>query len=204
MLVGGIALLLRLGRLGPVFAIVAAPIFATTLPRMNGGVLSRRPVVAAFATVFVIGVIRVGTSFPTRDVPIERWLNRLGDDTPGYPCAAARFVEQNVHPTSGRLVNEFSWGGYLAWRLADHFQVLMDGRTQLYAPEFWRAAYASDRAELIKLAGAGARADAAILPIEKSRLRADLIHNGWKSVYRDGRAEVLVPAESPLVAGASE
>ena len=204
MLIGAVALLLRLGRFAPVFAIVAAPILATTMPRMSGAVLARKPVIAALATVLLIGIIRIATSFPARDVPIDQWLNRLGDDTPGYPCVAARFVEQNIRPTSGRLVNEFSWGGYLAWRFADRFLILMDGRTQLYAPEFWRAAYASDRADLIKLVGAEGRADAAILPIEKSRLRADLIDRGWKSVYRDGRAEVLVPAESPLVARASD
>jgi hypothetical protein len=204
LLMGAITLLIRLGRFAPVFAIVAAPILAITLPRMSGAALARKPVIAALATVVVIGIVRIVTSFPIRDVLIDQWLNRLGDDTPGYPCAAARFVEQNICPVRGRLVNEFSWGGYLAWRFAGHFQVLMDGRTQLYRPEFWEAVYASDRPDLNKIADADARADAAILPIDKSRLRANLMDRGWKSVYRDGRAEVLVPAESPLVAGVSE
>ena len=114
------------------------------------------------AIVLLVGIVRVGLSFPGASVPLDRWLNRHGPDTPGYPCAAATFVGASVRPKSGRLLNEFNWGGYLGWRLGDRFQILMDGRTQLFSAEFWRATYERDRVNLSALNASAANADAAI------------------------------------------
>ncbi|MDB5358631.1 MAG: putative rane protein [Phycisphaerales bacterium] len=185
-------LLIRLGRFAPVFVIVAAPIFAKTLPRREGGILGSRLVCALMVVVLAGGLWRLAVSFPRSDMKMEAWLNRHGPTAPGYPCAAAGFVADRVTPTTGCIINEFSWGGYLEWRLGDNYRTLLDGRTQLFAPSFWRATYLGSEEQRQGFL-ANVRADAAVLPIRNSRFHDTLIALGWQPAYRDERAEVLVP-----------
>jgi hypothetical protein len=183
-------LLIRLGRFAPVFAPIAAAIIAACLPRIGGAVLERGAVRAAVAVVLIVGALRIAMAFPRADTPMSEWLNRHGPDTPGYPCDAADFVAQNLH--QGRVVNEFTWGGYIAWRLGERFQILLDGRTQLYTPQFWQQMYLGDpNASRALLRDCGA--SAAIVPIGRSRFRDTLVDLGWQSVWHDERAEVLLP-----------
>jgi hypothetical protein len=184
--------LLQLGRFAPVFAIVAAPICAATLPRLSDRLLGRTSLCGAMTVVLAFGVARVFNAFPAAQDSMPQWLNRHGPDTPGYPCAAADFVSARVKPDSGRLINEFSWGGYLEWRLGDHFQTLLDGRTQLFLPELWKRTYLgqpADRQQFLAQLGA----DAAILPTHNSIFHDALLQLGWKTAYRDDRAEVMLP-----------
>src|SRR6202035_5908931 len=98
------------------------------LPRFSDRILHRPPVVAILAAVLALCVGRLCVDFPRAGTPLDVWLNRHGPDAPGYPTGAAAYVEQHIPRVSGHLINEFSWGGYLAWRLGGHFQVLVDGR----------------------------------------------------------------------------
>jgi hypothetical protein len=185
-------LLLRLGRFAPVFAIAAAPIAAATLPSLSDRLLGRTALCGAMAFILALGVARVFNTFPERSMPLSAWLNRHGPDTPGYPCAAADFVSARVTPASGRLINEFSWGGYLEWRLGDKYQTLLDGRTQLFVPDFWKCTYLGDLPERQRfLAQLGA--DAAILPTHNSVFHDSLEKLGWTTAYRDERSEVMLP-----------
>ncbi|HZL34314.1 MAG TPA: hypothetical protein VFC78_03325, partial [Tepidisphaeraceae bacterium] len=189
-----VVLLLRLGRFAPVFAIVAAPIFSVSLPRFSGRVLHKPAVCGLIAVVLLGGICRLAIEFPRSGVKLTTWLNRHGPDAPGYPCAAADFVAAHVTPRSGHIINEFSWGGYLEWRLGDRFQTLLDGRTQLFSPAFWRVTY---------LDGEGPRdrymsrlhADAAVLRTRDSTFQNTLLRHGWHIAYRDSenRAMVLLP-----------
>jgi hypothetical protein len=188
----GFLLLLKMGRLTPLFVLIGAPVLAATLPRFSDRVLRRRPVVALLAAVWILGVWRIGRDFPSARTPLDVWLNRNGPTCPGYPIGAAAYVERYVPRVTGRLINELSWGGYLAWRLGDRYQILIDGRTQLYSAEVWEATYLGSEAQRRQFLGA-IDVDAAILPIDKSQFRSALLDLGWTSVYRDGWAEVLVP-----------
>jgi hypothetical protein len=73
----------------------------------------------------------------------------------------------------------------------------MDGRTQLYAPQFWRAMYVEPKRKLTESISS-IRADAAILPTSHSRLHDSLIALGWHQTFHDDRAEVLVPPAAPI------
>jgi len=197
---GGVLVLwIKCGRAAPVFVPLFAPVMCAAMPRLSDRPLSGKWMQRIIAAVLVIGLTRIGLSLPRTDAS-EGWLNRRGPELPGYPTAAADFVQQKLQLRTAHLINEFDWGGYLAWKLPS-YQILLDGRTQLYTPDFWRRAYLTDRHETTRLL-AGMEADAAILPLTKSRFRESLSQLGWKRVYKDERAEVLIPPAS--VAGTSE
>ena len=194
-------LLFRLGRFAPIFAIAMAPIFAATLPNLSDRLLSKPTMLAAMSAVLLLGIGRVVAQFPSRSVTLDQWLNRRGSDVAGYPCAAAGFVAADVKPITGRIVNEFSWGGYLEWRLGDRYQTLLDGRTQLFTPELWRATCLGtngDRKRFLQKV----HADAAILPAKGSEFHDALVSLGWRSAFRDERAEVLLPPAQVRESGA--
>jgi hypothetical protein len=194
------ALMFKLGRFAPLFALAACPALAATLPGLKDRLLARPAVVAMLAAVLAIGIFRVTLAFPRQSVPLSQWINRHGPDTPGYPCAAADFVDRSLPQIrTGHLINEFSWGGYLAWRLGDKYQVLLDGRTQVYPPQLWHSTYLgndTDRRRFLSTVSA----DAAIIPAQKSLFRQTLLNLGWQSAFKDDRAEVLLPPKSADVA----
>ena len=182
-------LMLRLGRFAPMFAMIAAPVLAGTLPKLSDVVLTKRPVLAAMAVVLALGLFRSVVQFP-RNQTLDSFLDR--DEVFRYPTAAARYVDQHVASRSLRLINEFSWGGYLAWRLGEKYQVLMDGRTQLYSRQFWAKTYFGDEASRVALLKE-ADGDVAIVPVQRSIFRKPLEQMGWRNVYQDQQAVVLVP-----------
>lgn len=186
------AVLFRMGGLSPVFAVGVTPLFAAALPRMSDRVIGRPTVCGIVAIVLLIGAWRIGSGFPARTTPLEAWANRDRAATTGYPFEAADYVEQFIPPATGRIINEYAWGGFLQWRLQGRFQSLLDERTNLYTREFWQATYLGDEAARIaffeKL-----DADAAVLPVKDSTFRHALTQTGWRSIYRDERAEILLP-----------
>lgn len=190
LILGSFVLLMRLGRFAPVVAPILAATLAVAMPPLGDRVIRRLPIRIAVAGVLAIGLLRIAAAFPSHDTQLSYWLNRHGPGTPGYPTAAADYVSKRIPP--GRVINEFTWGGYLAWSLGDQFQVLMDGRTQLYTPEFWQASCLGD-SETAKPILSSAHALAAILPVQRSRFREPLIGLGWIPIYHDDRAEVLIP-----------
>jgi hypothetical protein len=121
----------------------------------------------------------------------------MGPDTPGFPCEAAAFVEQNIPPSNGRILNDFTWGGYLDWRLAPTYQTFLDGRTQCFPPTFWQQTCMGTPAEMLRVLKPIA-ADAAIVRKDRGSLRAAIVAMKWKRVYSDDRAEVFVPPGADL------
>ncbi len=189
-LLGMVIFLLRLGRFSPLFAIIAAPVAAAWWPRLSDRPLARRPVALALSVVLLIAGLRVVSNFPNVSAPLDPWLNR---NVPGdYPIAAAAFVESHVSPRTGHMINEFNWGGYLAWRLGDRYQTFMDGRTQMHSPQFWRDAFLGDAASRQSLVE-NSDADVAILPKQGSLFGQSLHKLGWSTVWEDEQSEVMVP-----------
>ena len=188
----GMVLLLRLGRFAPLFAMLSMPAFARGLNLFSDRVLGRPALRVALAGVLLIGCVRVGLAFPRTVDGMDQWVNRHGPDAPGYPTSAAEFVQANVRPRTGHLINEFTWGGYLSWRFGGQYQVLLDGRTQLYSREFWRSAYLGDEPSRSRWLSQ-IPADAAVLPVERSVFASILFDQGWTIAYRDQRAQVLLP-----------
>jgi hypothetical protein len=191
-LAGSAVLLLRFGRMAPVFAIIASPMLAATLPGLSERVLRRPLVMVLVGGVLAAGSFRIVRAFPPASLPLSAWLNRQGPAAAGYPCAAADFVDSHIQSKTGRLICEFPWGGYLEWRLGDRFTLLMDGRTQVFSAGFWKSTYLGtpqDRQRIISTAAA----DAAIIPTRHSLFASDLLALHWQPIYRDDRATVMVP-----------
>jgi hypothetical protein len=187
---GMLVLWIKCGRAAPILSPILAPVIVKALPRLSDRPLGAKWVNLAAMCVLLVGMLRIAFALPDNG-QVDTWLNRRGPDLPGYPVAATDFVQAKIRPASGRLINEFGWGGYLAWKLPS-YQVLLDGRTQLYTADFWNKAYLDTPRETKKLL-ASTDADAAILPAGTSRFRESLKELGWKRVFHDSRAEVYVP-----------
>jgi hypothetical protein len=178
--------------MAPLFAIIAAPIFAAVLPKLSDRILTRPPIIAMFAAVLIFTAYPIAKAFPRPGKPLSTWLNRNGPDAPNYPCSAADYVDENIPPKTHHLICEFTWGGYLEWRLGTKFQTLMDGRTQLFPAQFWNQlalGSTNDRRAYF----AANPADAAILRTSHNPFAEPLTDLGWKIVYKDEFAEVLTP-----------
>src|SRR5207248_29051 len=161
-------LMIRLGRFAPMFAMITAPIVASSWQKLSDRVLSKRSIIVALAAVQLLGLTKQVMRFPPRSMPLNTWLNRDDPKDLGYPTKAAEYVEQNITPRTHKLINEFTWGGYLEWRLSE-YQVLLDGRTQLSPAHFWRDLYFKDNAPRTKTLAQYSDCDAAIPPLHKSK-----------------------------------
>jgi len=206
-MIGSAIALLRLGRFAPIFAIFAVPTLAATLPELNDAVLGRRWVRGTLAVALLAGCVRIAFGLPAANVPLSQWINRMGVDNSGYPTAAADFVQTHVPAHTHRVISEFTWGGYLEWRLGSRWQVLMDGRTQLFSEQFWRMLYLGSEQDR-KAYLATITADAAVVSAQGSEFRRSLLELGWRVVYADQRAQVLQPSRvlgppSPFVTSRS-
>jgi hypothetical protein len=113
--------------------------------------------------------------------------------TSAFPVGAVDWAEAN--PPSGNMFNEFTWGGYLLYRLWPEHLVFIDGQTDFYGEKLTREymqVYEGDAGWQDVLARYHVRW--AIIPSESplaKRLQNEL---GWKVVYRDSVAVILVAA----------
>lgn len=191
----------RYARFTPLFAMIAAPLIARTLPAIDARVLRLRAVQAMLALLIVVTAYRVVAAFPARDIPDSYLLATRTNGRFGYPALAADFVEQNIPPRGHKLINGFNWGSYLAWRLPQ-FKVMADARTQLYPPEFWNRFFFCDAdttRDALRELIATQSPDAAILPRDDHHFRPRLLELGWVIVHEDDRAVVMraAPALQP-------
>jgi len=191
-----------MGRFSPVFAMVAAPMFTRAVPALADRVLARTVVRLAVMVILGYGLYRLVTEFPGPGRSFDSWLEGQDPTMPGYPAYAARWVEHNVTPKTGRLINEYDWGGYLGWRLGPRFKVLLDGRTNVYPPEFWRKTYFGSYEELTELLES-VNADAALLPVG-GRFQSALELRHWQVVFMNRRAVVMIPPKTMPATGTSD
>jgi hypothetical protein len=81
-------------------------------------------------------LLLVGASIRTeaQGLPRERLFDYSGALT-FFPRAACDFIERQGW--SGRLYNEFDWGGFCIWRFYPRQQVFIDGRCEVYFQGAW-------------------------------------------------------------------
>ncbi|MHC4249460.1 MAG: tetratricopeptide repeat protein [Planctomycetota bacterium] len=136
----------------PNFALVAAPVMAPALTRAWGKlrasprlgvrvgpyvrrtalVLDRLPPTAVSLSIIVFPFLATFAS--------GKYEIALGVEPGLVPERAAEFVEREVAHERA-VFNDLAAGGYLAWRWYPKRRIFIDGRTNAYPPELFRALY---------------------------------------------------------------
>lgn len=105
-----------------------------------------------------------------------------------FPTRAVQWVLENK-PT-GRLLNEYNWGGYLQWSLRGYL-IFIDGRTDLFNDEVvgeWIAVVNAEPGWQETLE----RYAVDLVMLEPGRpLQKQLAENGWKQLYVDQQAVIF-------------
>jgi len=138
---GGLALLaLYSVRNIPFFVITCLPVLGEAL--QESGILKKSDGRAAalqkelrgfawsgIATVIITVLLLSGKTLDT---------TTLGNtfNPAGFPVEAVKWLEQ--HPQSGNLYNDFTWGGYILYRLWPGTKVFIDGQTDFYGANLAR------------------------------------------------------------------
>jgi hypothetical protein len=181
----------------PVFLIVALPVLADHLAGCGERALcwlrdgGWRPSVsalrAATAAVLImgigLGVARAASTLPRGD------LFEYSGGLWFYPRAACDVIEKNNW--SGRMYNEFDWGGYCIWRFYPRQQVFVDGRCEVYFDGAWEnhqaVHYAQpDWADRLRIA----RVDTLLVKPESYLNQALTTSREWVRVYADPISQV--------------
>jgi hypothetical protein len=130
----------------------------------------------------LIGLQAGGTHFDARDT---------GNvfTTRAFPVNAVDFIQ--AHPPQGNMFNEYTWGGYLEYRLFPNQRVFIDGDNDFYgealvreylqvvnAEEGWQAVLNKYNVQWV------------IVPPERGLVKELARTAGWSEVYRDEGAVV--------------
>ncbi len=187
-------------RMLPFFAIVAVPIVA---PAFSSWLKEDFPKSRIWAIetnlnttnqtsngliwVFIV-IIAVALLF-NLNVPIDVTSKGNAFSPQFFPVDAVTWLESN--PQSGRVFNEFDWGGYMLFKLWPQYEIFMDGHTHIYGEkltrEYEQVITLSDNWESIlgkyQVTWAIVRA--------QSLIARALESEGWKSLYQDKTANIL-------------
>lgn len=120
---------------------------------------------------------------PSRDALLAKLAER-------YPVAAADYIRANHLPAP--LFNSYPWGGFLSWYLPDR-PVAIDGRTDLYGPDF-NVHYAKVMNFEEHYSTFPPLSEAATILLERNSHMAIALATvpGYKTAYSDNVAVVLV------------
>jgi hypothetical protein len=107
-----------------------------------------------------------------------------------FPVQAMNWLE--VHPQSGRMFNEFNWGGYILYRAWPHQQVFLDSQSDFYGEALMKdyeqvAITRGDWENLLRKY----QVRWAIIPPNWT-LTKELKSHGWKILHQDQTAVILV------------
>lgn len=181
----------------PVFLIIALPVLADHLAGCGerllqwlreGGWRPSTPLLRAItASALVlgigIGVARAASTLPRGD------LFEYSGGLWFYPRAACDVIEKNNW--SGRMYNEFDWGGYCIWRFYPRQKVFIDGRCEVYFDGAWEnhqaVHYAQpDWADRLRIA----RVDTLLVKPESYLNQVVSTSHEWVRVHADPIAQV--------------
>jgi hypothetical protein len=173
-------------RMAFVFGILAAPILSRLLSTSwdNYDAQTDRPVPNAVLIAASIAVAFWG--FPNR-----QFLSRQVELK--SPVDAVAFI--NNHHLSGRMLNDYVYGGYLIWAAPEH-PVFVDGRADVFEwtgvlDEFGKwAMLQSDPTTLLEKY----KVDFCLLARESPMVRVLPLLGQWKIVYADDRSVIFVRA----------
>jgi hypothetical protein len=192
---------LRSARHIPIFALVAAPIFAEhlgDLMKARGWDRGLTRETRATSGSLLLSLLLIIT--PLSLAAFQFW--RFVSQQESYvllrnPVAAVDFIQAQHLP--GPIYNRYGWGGYLIFRLYPEYRVYVDGRADVYGDEFlfemvntydgrngWR--------EPLDRYGVRTALISPDVPLA-SLLRID---QGWQKVYEDKQAVIFTKVQRPM------
>lgn len=171
-----------------VFAPLAAEILARWTPAYNPKV--DKPGINAF--LIIAATIGMVWSLPSQ--------HQLGKNVAmAYPVEAVRYLQE--HPVPGRMLNDYSFGGYLIWSRVPEQKVFIDGRGDIYEQAGVLSAY-GDVMNLRPDAMAvlqSYRINYCLIP-QNSALAVLLSASfDWKEVYKDPLSAIFVRQKTNLL-----
>ena len=109
-----------------------------------------------------------------------------------FPVAALAAADRlDVGP---RILTSYDWGGFVEWATGGRHKVFVDGRGGLFAGPVLRDYLELSRAAPGWHAVLGRAApDAILLPVRLPLARAAALDSGWRVIYCDSLAVLMVP-----------
>jgi len=195
---GWTALSLYMARNIPLYAIVAAPYFGILIQpaldrsvrlRQLNNVLSNMEVQLKGFVYPILTVLLVTYLFfsGVRMDPLQMGNQH---DPAKFPVDAASWLKEN--PQSGNMFNEFTWGGYLLYRLWPGQTVFIDGTTDFFGDAFTREYSEVTSLDegwhdtLVKYHVAWA-----IMPSDSELIKTLKNEYGWQVIYQDRTATIV-------------
>ena len=135
---------LRSARHIPIFALIAAPIFAQQAWALisahgwDARLIAREGSTSGAAVVFAVLLLLAPAAL---DVALIQHFvsNEPAYEAQNYPQAAVSFLDAKKLP--GPIYNRYGWGGYLIRRLHGEYRVYIDGRADVYGDKFMYEAF---------------------------------------------------------------
>jgi hypothetical protein len=184
MLMLGIGLAANHRRMVFVFGILAAPILSRLLAPLWDGYRAEEDRALPNAVLIAASLLIAFWSFPSLQN-----LTRQVDD--GNPVKAVDFMK--THHLSGRMLNDYTYGGYLIWAAPEH-PVFVYGGADLVdwagvVDEFGKwATLQSDPSALLDKYGV----DFCLLAQQSPMVRVLPLLNRWKAIYTDNRSVIFM------------
>jgi hypothetical protein len=135
---------LRSARHIPIFALIAAPIFAQQAWALisargwDARLIAPEGSTSGAAVVFAVLLLLAPAAL---DVALIQHFvsNQPAYEAKNYPQAAVNFLDSKKLP--GPIYNRYGWGGYLIRRLHGEYRVYIDGRADVYGDKFMYEAF---------------------------------------------------------------
>lgn len=170
--------------------LAAVAVIADAVPEEAAGGESRATNVEPRTTFLLATAVSVVLLLVFGIVGLPKQDTVLAKISETYPVAAADYIRANHLPEP--LFNSYYWGGFLTWYLPQ-YPVAIDGRTDLYGPDF-NIRYADVMSARAHYSTFLPLYNAATILVEKDSLAGKALPNvrGFKTVYSDNLAVVLV------------
>jgi hypothetical protein len=168
------------------FGILAAPVVSRLLSSAWDSYDAKADRPLPNAVVMAASLLAVFLGFPNRQA-----LSKQVEEQ--SPVKAVEFIDN--HNLSGRMLNEYVYGGYLIWAAPKH-PVFVDGRADVFEWtgvlgdfESWATLQVDPNILLDKY-----RIDFCLLSQQSAMARVLPLLHGWKVVYSDDRSVIFVRA----------
>jgi hypothetical protein len=171
-----------------VFGLLAAPILTRLLASTWDRYDAARDLRVPNAVLMLLSLATIWMAFPSKEqLELQVKLSN--------PVRAVEFIRQSH--LNGRMLNEYTWGGYLIWTLPEH-KVFVDGRSDVYE---WTgvlsdfAAWALLQTDPTRLLEKY-RVDFCLLSREAPMAHVLPFLPGWKMIYSDDRSVIFSRSEA--------